>query len=381
MRKQAEPQAPPAPTGGAYERIELKDLLLDVRNPRLAELGITPSATQFDLVKALWEEMAVEEVAMSIAYSGYFDYEPLFVEPTSGGKYIVIEGNRRLAAVMLLVDVSLRQRVKATKLPPISKEDADALRKLPVIVTTRQESWRYLGFKHVNGPATWGSYAKAQYIAHVHNDYDIPLEEIAKLIGDYNSTVLRMYRGLMIVEQAEDAKVFKRADIAKNRFHFNYIYTGMDYPGIINFLGLRNKGSTDNRPVPSNKVRNLGDLMVWLYGRESSNTESLIRSQNPDLKTLDSVIQTEAGVKALRDGLPLSVAHDISQGDERIFRQALQQAKQALQKAHGTLTTGYASGEDDALKLAEDVDNLAHALVESMVAKRAKDRRDARKKG
>ncbi len=61
-------------------------------------------------------------------------------------------------------------------------------------------------------------------------------------IGDYNSTVLRMYRGLMIVEQAEEAKVFKRADIAKNRFHFNYIYTGMDYPGIINFLGLRNKG-------------------------------------------------------------------------------------------------------------------------------------------
>ncbi len=103
--------------------------------------------------------------------------------------------------------------------------------------------------------------------------------------------------------------------------------------------------------------------MVWLYGRDSSNTESLIRSQNPDLKTLDTVIQTEAGVKAFGTDLPLSVAHDISQGDERIFRQALQQAKQALQKAHGTLTTGYASGEDDVLKLAEDVDNLAHALV------------------
>jgi len=86
-------------------------------------------------------------------------------------------------------------------------------------------------------------------------------------------------------------------------------------------------------------------------------------------------------VKALRDGLPLSVAHDISQGDERIFRQALQQAKQALQKAHGTLTTGYASGEDDILRLAEDVDSLAHALVEAMEAKKAKDRRDARKKG
>jgi hypothetical protein len=381
MKKNAETQLTDTPAGAGYERIDLDKLRLDARNPRLAELGITSTATQFDLLKALWDEMAVEEVAMSIAYSGYFDHEPLFVEAAANGTYTVIEGNRRFAAVTLLTDADARKKVKATNLPTITKERADSLAKLPVIITTRKESWRYLGFKHVNGPATWGSYSKAQYIAHVHNDYGVPLEEIAMQIGDYNSTVLRMYRGLMIVEQAEDAKVFKRADIAKNKFFFNYIYTGMDYPGIINFLGLRTKGATDRKPVPTNKVRNLGDLMVWLYGRDSSGTQSLIHSQNPDLKTLDTVLLTEPGVKALRDGLPLSVAHDISQGDERIFRQALQQAKQALQKAHGTLTTGYASGEDDMLKLAEDVDSLAHALVDAMVAKKTKDRRDARKKG
>lgn len=199
MKKLAEVQAPPAPAtllaDGGYKRVKLDDLLLDAKNPRLAELGITSTASQFDLVKALWEKMAVEEVAMSIAYSGYFEHEPLFVEPASNGKHIVIEGNRRFAAVQLLVDATLRQRIKATKLPAITKERADSLAELPVIVTTRKESWRYLGFKHVNGPATWGSYSKAQYIAHVHNEYNVPLEEIALQIGDYNSTVLRMYRG------------------------------------------------------------------------------------------------------------------------------------------------------------------------------------------
>jgi hypothetical protein len=378
MRKNAEGIAPEVPENAGYERIKLDKLLLDAKNPRLAELGIASNATQFDLLKALWEKMAVEEVAMSIAYSGYFEHEPLFVEAASDGTYVVIEGNRRFAGVKLLVDANLRQRVKATKLPSITPERAESLAELPVIVTTRKESWRYLGFKHVNGPATWGSYSKAQYIAHVHNDYGVPLEDIALQIGDYNSTVLRMYRGLMIVEQAEEAKVFKRSDIAKNKFHFNYIYTGMDYPGIVNFLGLRSKGATERKPVPPSKVKNLGDLMVWLYGRDSSDTQSLIRSQNPDLKTLDTILLTEAGVKALRDGLPLSVAHDISQGDERIFRQALQQAKQALQKAHGTLTTGFTSSEDDVLKIAEDVDSLAHALVDAMVAKKTKDRREAR---
>ncbi len=46
---------------------------------------------------------------MSIAYSGYFDYEPVFVEKAKDGEFIVIEGNRRLAAVKLLLDAGLRQ--------------------------------------------------------------------------------------------------------------------------------------------------------------------------------------------------------------------------------------------------------------------------------
>lgn len=377
--KNEDARVPDIPVNAGYRRIKLDKLMLDSHNPRLAELGIPSTASQFDLLKALWEEMAVEEVAMSIAYSGYFEHEPLFVEAAKDGTYLVIEGNRRLAAVQLLVDAGLRQRVKATNLPTITKERAKDLAELPVIETTRKDSWRYLGFKHVNGPATWGSYAKAQYIAHVHNDYGVPLDDIALQIGDYNSTILRMYRGLMIVEQAEAAKVFKRSDIAKNKFHFNYIYTGMDYPGIVNFLGLRSKGTTPRKPVPAAKLKNLGDLMVWLYGRDSSDTPSLIRSQNPDLKTLDTVLLTENGVKALRDGLPLSVAHDIGQGDERIFRQSLQQAKQALQKAHGTLTTGFSADELDVMKLAEDVENLARDLVDAMAAKK-RDRRDARQR-
>ena len=379
MKKKAGDVMPEVPANEGYRRIDLDKLLLDATNPRLAELGIPKTATQFELLKALWDEMAVEEVAMSIAYSGYFDYEPLFVEDSGDGTFVVIEGNRRLAAVMLLVDGNLRNKVKATRLPPIDSAASAKLADLPVIVTTREESWRYLGFKHVNGPATWGSYAKAQYIAHVHNSYGVELNDIADQIGDNNSTVLRMYRGLMIVEQAEKAGVFSRSDIAKNKFFFNYIYTGMDYPGIIGYLGLRTRGVTPDSPVPAAKVKNLGNLMLWLYGRDSSDTPSLIRSQNPDLNRLDTVLLTDAGVKALKDGFPLSVAHDISQGDARLFRQALQQAKQALQKALGTLTTGFSSTDTDMTNVAEEVRNLANDLLDAMMTKKARDKREAKK--
>ncbi len=322
--------------------------------------------------------MAVEEVAMSIAYSGYFEHEPLLVEEAEKGRYLVIEGNRRLAAVKLLLDPELRKRLRATNLPTITKDEAERISDLPVVPTTRKDCWRYLGFKHVNGPATWGSYAKAQYIAHVHNEYGVALEDIAAQIGDSHSTVQRMYRGLMIVEQAEAATVFNRGDIAKARFYFNYIYTGMDYPGISSFLGLGTKGTSEQRPVASSKVKNLRDLFLWLYGSESQGIPSLIQSQNPDLKTLDNVLTQDAGVRALRDGLPLSVAYDISQGDERIFRLAVQHAKQNLQKALGTVTTGYSVEDAEALRLAADVEKLSCDLLDAMNQKRIRDRKEAR---
>ena len=365
--------------GTPFQHIPTKDLLLDPHNPRLAEYGISTSASQFELLKTLWDEMAVAEVAMSIAYSGYFQHEPLFVEKDGPGKFIVIEGNRRLAAVLLLRESDYRKKLRATDLPEIETDAKRRLQELPCVVTTRKKIWRYLGFKHVNGPATWGSYAKAQYVAHVHNEYGVPLKDIAAQIGDYSSTVQRMYRGLMIVEQAEKARVFRRDDVGKSRFYFNYLYTGMDYPGIKGFLGLDAKGTTERNPVLHAKVKNLGDLMGWLYGRESTNQQSLIRSQNPDLKTFDTVLQSKDGVRALRDGLPLSVANDISQGDPKIFRASLQQAKQSLQRALGTLTTGYETSDAETLKLAQDIQDLSHDLVDAMHQKRSKEHRDGRK--
>ncbi|HXL25105.1 MAG TPA: ParB N-terminal domain-containing protein [Chthoniobacterales bacterium] len=368
----------PAAPAGVYERTPIENLFFDAKNPRLAEFGLSEDASQFQILQTLWKHMAIQEIAMSIAHSGYFNHEPLFVEAGPGNKFVVIEGNRRLAAVNLLLKPELRERLRATDLPVISPERRREISTLPTILTTRRDAWRYLGFKHVNGPSTWGSYAKAQYVAFVRNTYGVPLEEIAAQIGDYNSTIERMYRGLMIIEQAESAKLFDRSDVAKSRFHFNYVYTGMDYPGFRSFLGLERREAPERKPVPPAKLKHLGELLVWLYGSKELNKPSLIKSQNPDLKTLDTVLQSEKGIKALRDGLPLAVAEDISIGDERLFSKSIQQAKIALQKALGTVTTGFATDDSDSLKVASDIESLARDLLDAMMQKRTRANRESR---
>jgi len=203
------------------------------------------------------------------------------------------------------------------------------------------------------------------------------LEQIAEQIGDKHTTVQRLYRGLMVIEQAEEAKVFSRANGYYPRFYFSHMYTGLDYEGFQKYLNLGDKSAATRRPVPGTHIQRLGELCRWLYGDKREDIQPVIKSQNPDLKLLDDVLLNDRAVDTLRTGMPLAVAHEVSLGDERIFRESLQSAKFHLQKARGTLSTGYA-GEPDLMRLANDVSELASDLAEEMERKANPTRRKKR---
>lgn len=360
-------------------RIPIADLWLDADNPRIrhrAEL-----TEQDEILNILWREFSVDEIALSISANGFFEYEPLFAAH-EGGHLVVVEGNRRLAAVRLLLDRSARADVGATDLPRISKTQREELAELPVIVRPRADIWQYIGFKHVNGPQAWESYSKAQYIAWVHNDLGVRLEDIAHQIGDRHSTVRRLYRGLMVLEQVESDGQFQVDDRWKSHFSFSHLYTGLDYEGIQAFLSLP-QDSFKPKPVPRRKAPQLGELMGWLYGSKSREQEPVVKSQNPDLRILDQILQSKNGTAALRDGLGLRTSLEISKGDERLLREALVAAKERLQSARGKVVTGY-DGEADLLATAKDIDSLARRIHDEMAdiaSERDEERRRKRRSG
>lgn len=350
-------------------------LLFDPENPRLVEMAQTPS--QREIVRMLWREFAVDEICLSIAANGYFRHEPVFATP-KGQNFVVVEGNRRLAAVRLLLDADLRDYTGATDVPRITAAQRNALATLPVVSCARSDVWQYLGFKHVNGPQAWESYSKAKYIAWVHNTLKVPLEDVARQIGDQHLTVNRLYRALMVLDQAERENIFDREDRWKKHLSFSHLYTGLDYPGIQRFLGITKEGRVKRDPVPSKARNNQRELLVWLYGSKKADQPPLIQSQNPDLRHLDEVLQSKNGVVALKRGLPLNVCLDISRGDELLFRQAMQGAKQALQQARGTLLTGY-GGELDLFSTADDIVQLANDIYDEMNSVRSRRRRKKKK--
>lgn len=352
--------------------MKVSELTFDLKNPRLPEFDLTDNTTEADVIKILWEAMDVEELVMSIAASGFFRHEPLIVA-RENGKNIVIEGNRRLAAVKVLLNPSIVKDLKAD-VPVITKEAKDALQELPTVSETRKDAWRYHGFRQVNGPAKWSSYAKSRYIADVHRKFAVKLEDIAKQMGDTHKTVQRLFRGFMVIEQAERLKVFSRKDRWWNRFAFSHLYTGLGYPGISAFIGLRTENDEEPEPVPPEKKEELRELCLWLYGSKKEGTPPIIETQNPHLRQLDAVVSNREALAALRNGAALEVAHEMSRPSSTVFEEALVAAKQDLQKAHSLLSTAY-DGSEELLRTAGTVAVLADDLYEEMSRKHSPDKK------
>ena len=355
--------------------IKVSELAFDFKNPRLVEFNLTDKSTESEIIEVLWEAMDVQELALSIAASGFFRHEPLIVSRENGVD-IVIEGNRRLAAVKLLLNPALASELNCD-VPVITSPEKAALKTLPCLLSTREAAWRYLGFKHVNGPAKWSSYAKSQYIANVHRDYGVSLADIAQQIGDTHRTVQRLFRGLMVIEQAERIGVFDREDRWRNHFSFSHLYTGIDYPGISEFIGLRPAADEEEEPVPPGKEEDLRQLCLWLYGSKRQQILPVIERQNPHLRQLEAVVSNVEARSALRGGSTLASAFEMSRPSPNIFAEALVAARQNLQKARGMLSEGY-DGSVELLRAAGAVADLADDLYQEMERKR-NSRRETRR--
>jgi hypothetical protein len=262
-------------------------------------------------------------------------------------------------------------------IPDLTREERNSLQSLPVIFSSRKEAWRFLGFKHVNGPAKWSSFAKAKYIAQVHNSFGISLSDIANQIGDRHNTVQRLHRGLMVLEQAERENVYRHESVFNSRLAFSHLYTGLDYEGIRDFINVEPKERETLNPVPQDKLKELGELLVWMYGNKVENRKPVVQSQNPDLRLLNAVVASREAIAALRAGEDLSQAYEISRPADSVFEEALLALKRELTTARASLSGGYDNSQE-LLKIAGTIANLAEDLYNEMERKANPSKRSSR---
>ena len=302
----------------------------------------------------------MNELVDSILANGFWEHEELFATE-EGGRLVVVEGNRRLAAVKILSEPDLRDQLRIQLAKKPSEEVLQSIRKLPVIHATRKNLWGFVGFKHVNGPQAWDSIAKAEYVFRVRRDFGLSLAEIASGIGDRHETVARLYRGYVVLRQAEDQIGFDTTDTQHQRFPFSHLWTALGYVSIREYLGVDPAALENENPVRNDRLRQLRHLMRWLFGSQSENIEARVRRQNPDLRNLARALEVQKGVDLLEDGSSLSVALDASLGDAHLFRTALTRAETSARESMRFVSTGF-NGEQDLVETGNNLLQLAKSL-------------------
>jgi len=183
-------------------------LILDDENPRLPErLHRQP---QSEILKYLYAQGTLEELAYSYRDNGFFRQEPLLV--VRGGEddtYTVVEGNRRLAALRILHGSPEADDASFAGIE-LSAVRLEQLREIPcVLISDRNQIHAYLGFRHIGGLKTWPPEAKARYLlAEVHRLVDErftdPFRELGRRVGSNAQGVRNPYLAIRILLYARE---------------------------------------------------------------------------------------------------------------------------------------------------------------------------------
>ena len=358
-------------------KIPIMKLQLDHKNPRLINQSV--EATDEAIIARLYSDAQLDELLQSISSNGYLDIEPLVaMQDAESDKLVVLEGNRRLAALRLLSNPELVEEIRkkqgfSIKIPPVKEPLRDTFEEVSVYcVGSREDARSFIGFKHVNGPTKWDSYAKARFAAEWYKQpKEGDLSKIAKAIGDGHETIKRMVSAIYVLDQAKKNELFDIDDRFTPKLNFSHFYTALSRAPYMKYLGLDSKwGRYDPEPDPvsSDKLYNLKQLLLWIYGSKQDGIQPVIRTQNPDIKRLGEVLENAEGLHILETSSDLDRAHAATEPVDRRFIDSLFRARSAI---NGTVASlrAYDGQDSSLLDVAADVKETTETVYQRMLKK------------
>jgi len=344
-------------TVGEARSIPIKQLRLDPDNPRM--VSSKDGDSQYELAVTIEHAHDSLLVAESIARMGYFANEPLIVIQI--GKKIewtVVEGNRRLTALLGLTDKKLREQFfeseKWNKLAATVDISPETI--IPCIqVADRRQVNAIVGFRHISGIAAWSPYAQASFIANLVDSEGLTFNEVSTMVGKKRADVAKLYRNYEIAQQAKQSGEVSNALEGT----FSLLTVAMSSPALRAHIGAPGTSEIQpgESPIPSEKVQELHEVLGWIFGSEKK--DALI-TDSRQIGGLGRVVQNEAGLAALRTGASIDAAESAIKAKGLPTKDKIKNHVRA-----GTSALRMARSE---LEKENSIPSDASALIESLLA-------------
>jgi len=319
--------------GGASKERSLADLQLDALNPRFGFLE-GKLRTQSAVLDHIVDKFGIDDVLSSLSVNGYFEAEPMVCRIGDRGKAVVIEGNRRLAACLILAGDprASRHANRTQEAQKVWKQHGQKkIDPVPVIEfaakTSSTELLSYLGVRHIAGSQPWDSYAKAAWIAKVVADGELSLEDVTAMIGDQYRTTERLLEGYYFVNQLIDEGKFvpensqRRGRGSVSEYPFSWVYTLLGYSATRSFLDL-DAAKDRSKPLAKKNLAKAALVTSAMFGDKSKGQSAAI-DDSRELGNLAAALADPEKVTLLEQGKTIAQIDRVTQPLEERLRRGL----------------------------------------------------------
>ena len=337
------------------ERVELAGLLLDADNPRFGRQDA--GSSQAELLDHLVQKFGVDDILSSLSVNGYFEAEPIVCRRRRNpSKLVVVEGNRRLAACLILTQDqrASNQAIRSERYGERwTKHGRPPVNPIPAIVFDPDERQQallaYLGVRHIASAKPWDSYAKAAWVANVVENNELTIAQIAEVIGDRNRTVNRMLEGYYLVEQLTNSGHFDPDNsLRKGRgsvtaYPFSWVYTILGYAAVREFLNLGDEDARKN-PVEPQRLQDASLVLRTMFGDRSKARNGAI-TDSRELGALASALSAPDKVRLLDQGKTLEEIETLAQPIEKRLSNGMATVRDELRDLIGRLSEQDVGGD------------------------------------
>ena len=284
--------------GVTYTRVKTDELHFDPSNPRF----VPPSGrrtTEPQIQSILEKEPHIAlELVDSFLENGFIDYEPLVVRRRPEGGYLVVEGNRRLAAIRHILANRMKYAKKSARI--------DSLDQIPVLIfpeatpdDNQAQQRIYLGVHHLFGFRDWPADSKARFLdAQIHS-----VDDLRRTMRELNIKKHEIARYLVPFRLRKQAKDIWEPHKDQD---FWVLGEGLNRSGIKEYISLDvDKDSLEINGFSKDKLKS---LLVFIYGSPEKDRRDRRIEETRDLSKLAKVLASKDARSALEKGRALDDA-------------------------------------------------------------------------
>ena len=213
------------------KKIEFDKIFLDPNNPRfwtdgdfksIPDKKISDASVQ-NIVFSNMKSHNIEELKFSILRNGFLPLDRIVVRPIGDEKYVVVEGNRRFAALKLLKRQIEFEEIKEQGIDDqYLKNILESIEKLDVLVYEGDENsqdvtWMLQGIRHIGGIKRWEPAQSAKLLAEQIEHNGVSFSQAGQSFGISAREVGKRYRAFKALEQMKSDDEY--ASIAENNYY------------------------------------------------------------------------------------------------------------------------------------------------------------------